>query len=191
MPHVNHLTFGGNLTRDPEVREISSGAKVCVFSVANNIVWYDDSGMEHSEVCYLDVEAWGKVGETIAKHFEKGSPILVWGRLRFNTWEDKETGEKRSKHRLTITTPGGGFDFCGNKNALPQAMQPSSTNRKFDLDDGNPPACDLRNFDNDAIATPSYDDSPPPVAPPPLQNSRKKKALPPAWIDDLDSDVPF
>jgi single-strand DNA-binding protein len=113
MPGINHLTFGGNLARDPELRVTPNGTAICNFSVANNRTWKDESGADRSDVTFLDCEAWGKTGEIIQKFFVKGSPIIVWGRVKMDQWEDKTSGQKRSKLKLTINFPSGGFDFCG------------------------------------------------------------------------------
>ena len=113
MPNLNKVFIGGNLTCDPEMRVTPKGTAICSFSVANNKTWKDEGGQEHSEVCFIEVTAWGKTGEVISKYFTKGMPILIWGRLKFEQWEDKQTQQKRSKHKIEINFPEGGFDFVG------------------------------------------------------------------------------
>jgi single-strand DNA-binding protein len=115
MPGINHTTFGGNIVRDPELRVTPKGTPICSFTVANNRRYKDAAGNDQQKVTYLDCVAWGKTGEIIAKHFSSGSPIIVWGNLELDQWEDKNTKEKRSKIKLTINFPSGGFDFCGEK----------------------------------------------------------------------------
>jgi single-strand DNA-binding protein len=106
---INHLTIQGNLTRDPELRVTPKGTAICSFGIAHNRKWKDESGTEREDVCFLDVEAWGKTGETIAKFFTKGGQIIVEGPIKFDQWEDKTTQAKRSKHKLSAEK----FHFCG------------------------------------------------------------------------------
>jgi single-strand DNA-binding protein len=97
MPDLNKVYLIGNLTRDPELRYIPSGAAVCKFGMAVNRRYSTGRGEEREEVCFLDVEAWGKQGETVNNYLRKGSPALVEGRLQYDQWEDRETGRKRSR----------------------------------------------------------------------------------------------
>lgn len=113
MPSINLTVIGGNLSRDPELRVTPKGTAVCSFSVANNREYKDEQGQKVSEVTFLECVAWGKTGETIAKYFAKGDPIIVRGRLKMEQWEDKQTGAKRSAIKLQIMFPEGGFDFAG------------------------------------------------------------------------------
>jgi single-strand DNA-binding protein len=101
----------GNLTRDPELRELQSGTSVCDFSIAVNRTWKDGQGEKKEEVMFLECTAWGRRGEVIAQYFEKGKPIYVAGYLKFDQWEDRDSGAKRSKHKLTVDN----FEFLGSK----------------------------------------------------------------------------
>lgn len=96
----NKVILLGNLTRDPEVRTAGAG-QVCAFGLAMNRVFRDARGESREETCFVDVEAWGRTGEIVAQYCRKGSPLLVEGRLRYDQWDDRETGKKRS--RLTVT----------------------------------------------------------------------------------------
>ena len=87
----------GNLTRDPELRTTPNGASVCSFSVAVNRTYRDGSGNNVDQVSFIDCSAWGKLGETIGQYAKKGSGVLVSGRLDQRTWEDKTSGQKRSR----------------------------------------------------------------------------------------------
>ena len=100
MPSLNKVLLMGNLTRDPELRVTPKGTPICQFSLAINRQFKMESGETREEVIYVDVEAWGKQGETIAKYVTKGRPLYVEGRLRLDQWEDKNTKEKRSRMKV-------------------------------------------------------------------------------------------
>jgi single-strand DNA-binding protein len=100
----------GNLTRDPELRVTPKGTPICQFSLAINRQFKMESGESREEVIYVDIEAWGKQGETIAKYCTKGRPLYVEGRLRLDQWEDKNTKEKRSRMKVVLE----GFQFLGD-----------------------------------------------------------------------------
>lgn len=102
----------GNLTRDPELRTTPNGAQVCSFSVAVNRVYRDASGNNQESVSYLDCVAWGRLAETIAQYAKKGSGVLVSGRLEQRSWEDKQTGQKRSRVEIIAED----FNFIGGRN---------------------------------------------------------------------------
>lgn len=91
----NQAIIMGNLTRDPEVSYTPSGKAVCKFAVASN-----ERRGDKEEVLFLDVEAWDKQAENVGKYLTKGSPVLVQGKLRLDRWEDKNTGEKKSRMKL-------------------------------------------------------------------------------------------
>ncbi|MBQ3430205.1 single-stranded DNA-binding protein [Candidatus Saccharibacteria bacterium] len=92
----------GNLTRDPDLRTTPNGASVCSFSVAVNRVFRDSSGAQQESVSFIDCSAWGKLGEMIGQYAKKGSGVLVSGRLDQRTWEDKTTGQKRSRVEIVV-----------------------------------------------------------------------------------------
>ncbi len=100
----------GNLTRDPELRTTPSGASVCGFTVAVNRVYKDVSGGQREDVSFIDCSAWGKVGEMIGQYAKKGSAVLVCGRLDQRSWEDKNTGQKRSRVEIVVDD----FNFMGS-----------------------------------------------------------------------------
>lgn len=99
----------GNLTRDPELRSTPNGASVCSFSVAVNRTYRDASGEQKEDVSFIDCSAWGKLGEMIAQYAKKGSGVLVSGRLDQRSWEDKNTGTKRSRVEIVVED----FNFTG------------------------------------------------------------------------------
>ena len=110
MPSLNKVMLMGNLTRDPELRVTPKGTPVCQFAIAINRQFKMESGESREEVIYVDIEAWGKQGETIAKYCTKGRPLFVEGRLRLDQWEDKNTKEKRSRMKVVLE----GFQFLGD-----------------------------------------------------------------------------
>ena len=108
----NKTILMGNLTRDPEIRSLPSGATVTNFGLAVNETWTDKtSGEKREEVCFVDVDAWGRQGEVVLEYFSKGKPILIEGKLKFRTWE-ADDGTKRSKHSVTMDR----FSFVGSRN---------------------------------------------------------------------------
>ncbi len=113
MPSLNKVLLMGNLTRDPELRVTPKGTPICQFSLAINRKFKMESGESREEVIYVDVEAWGKQSETIAKYVTKGRPLFVEGRLRLDQWEDKNTKEKRSRMKVVLEA----FEFLGDGRA--------------------------------------------------------------------------
>ena len=91
----NQVTLMGNLTRDPELRTIPSGQSVCSFSLALNRSYKNADGEWQETTDYVDVTAWGALGERVAQYVTKGRPVLVSGRLQSRSWE--QDGQKRSK----------------------------------------------------------------------------------------------
>lgn len=110
MPY-NKTILLGNLTRDPELRVTPKGTSCCQFGLAVNRKYKTEAGAEGEEVLFIDVESWGKQAETVAKYFSKGKPILVEGRLKLDQWDDKATGQKRSKIKVVLES----FTFVGGK----------------------------------------------------------------------------
>ena len=102
----------GNLTRDPELRSTPNGSSVCGFSVAVNRVFRDSSGNQQEDVSFIDCSAWGKLGEMISQYAKKGSSVLVSGRLDQRSWEDKNSGQKRSRVEVVVED----FNFLSNGN---------------------------------------------------------------------------
>lgn len=142
MASFNKVIIAGNLTRDPEMRYTPKGTAIASLSIAVNRRWTGEDGQQREEVTYVDVEAFGKQAETISQYLKKGGGLLVEGRLRLDQWEDKQTGQKRSKLGVVLE----GFTFLGSPNqddrpqqtrqqapppaaqrpAAPQATQPKS-----------------------------------------------------------------
>src|ERR1035437_3404796 len=98
--YLNKAIVIGNLTRDPEIRSLPSGIKVCSFSLATNRVWKDKNGARQESTDYHNVVVFGRQAETVAQYMKKGSSILVEGRMQTRSWDDKTSGEK--KYRTEI-----------------------------------------------------------------------------------------
>ena len=109
MASFNKVILMGNLTRDPELRYTPKGTAIARIGLAVNRVWKTETGETREEVTFVDVDAFGKTAETISQYMKKGSPILVEGRLRLHTWEDKNTKQKQSKLRVDLEN----FKFVG------------------------------------------------------------------------------
>lgn len=102
MASLNKVFLIGNLTRDPEARVTPKGTTICQFGIAVSRKFKDEGGAQREETCFVDVEAWGKQGEAVVKYLTKGKPCLVEGRLKLDTWEDKTSGQKRSKLKVVL-----------------------------------------------------------------------------------------
>lgn len=103
--HTNMVTIEGNLTRDPELRYTSSGTAVASFTVASNRSYKRSGATEWTEeTAFVDVTAWSQLGENVAESLSKGAGVVVTGRLRQESWEDRDTGQKRSKLSVMADT---------------------------------------------------------------------------------------
>lgn len=100
--NLNRVLLAGNLTRDVQIRFLASEKAVAECGVAINRRWKDAAGAPHEEVTFVDVEAFGRQAETLAQHLRKGDPVFIEGRLKLDTWEDKQTGQKRSKMKVVL-----------------------------------------------------------------------------------------
>ena len=101
MASFNKVILMGNLTRDPEVRYIPSGSAVTELGLAVNRTWFDKSANERrEEVTFVDVTLWGRTAEIAGEYLAKGRPVLIEGRLQLDTWQDRETGQNRSKLKV-------------------------------------------------------------------------------------------
>lgn len=102
MAYLNKCFLIGNLTRDPEMRVTPKGTAIAAFGIAINRQTKDDAGNTRDEVTFVDVEAWGKQAELVAKYLAKGSPVMIEGRLKLDEWTDKTSGAKRSRLKVVL-----------------------------------------------------------------------------------------
>jgi len=132
---VNQVILMGNLTRDPELRNTPSGQSVCSFSLALNRAYKDQSGEWKEATDYIDVVAWGPLGERVAQYLSKGRRCLVQGRLQSRSWE--QDGNKRSKVEVLasdvtfLDSRGGGDDNGGSMQS--DTSNASSSKKKDDV----------------------------------------------------------
>jgi single-strand DNA-binding protein len=135
MPNFNKVILAGNLTRDPELRYTPKGSAVAQIGLAINRNWKDEGGQQHEEVTFVDVDAFGRQAEVISQYLKKGRPVLIEGRLKYHQWDDKQSGQKKS--RVTVVLESfqfldsggareGGGGFSGSApDASRQAPRPA------------------------------------------------------------------
>jgi len=117
MASYNKVLLMGNLTRDPEVRYTPKGTAIANLGLAVNRVYTTDAGEQKEEVTFVDIEVWGRQAETAGQYLSKGRPVFVEGRLKLDSWEDKESGQKRNKLKVVaervqfLGAPRGGAEF--------------------------------------------------------------------------------
>lgn len=102
MANFNKVILAGNLTRDPELRYTPKGTAVARITLAVNRTWKSESGESKEEVTFVDVDVWGRQAEVIGQYMKKGRPLLVEGRLKLDSWEDKNTKQKQSKLKVVL-----------------------------------------------------------------------------------------
>jgi single-strand DNA-binding protein len=101
MASFNRVILVGNLTRDPQVRYTPGGTAVAEIGMAVSRQWFDkQTNSRREETTFVDVTLWGRQAEVAGEYLAKGRPVLIEGRLQLDTWDDKETGQKRSKLRV-------------------------------------------------------------------------------------------
>src|SRR5688500_1821067 len=98
----NRVMLMGNLTRDPQMRFTPSNTAICEFGLACNRKFKTASGEDRDEVTFVDITAFGRSAEVINQYCRKGKPIFIEGRLKYDTWEDKNGGGKRSKLSVVV-----------------------------------------------------------------------------------------
>lgn len=100
MAGFNRVVLVGNLTRDPEYKQLTSGQAVCRLGLAVNRQYKNrQSGEFVQEVCFIDIDVWGAQAESCRQYLQKGRQVLIEGRLKLDTWED-QNGQSRSKHSV-------------------------------------------------------------------------------------------
>ena len=161
MASFNKVILMGNLTRDPQVRYTPGGTAVTEVGLAVNRTWFDKStNQRRDETTFVEIVFWGRQAEVVGEYLTKGSGVLVEGRLQYDQWDDKETGQKRSKLRVVAenmtmipkgsggggtgggggTSSGGGSRSTGNSS--PQSSPAESSQMPTESSGGG-------NFGND------------------------------------------
>jgi single-strand DNA-binding protein len=136
MANYNKVILAGNLTRDPELRYTPKGMAIAKLGLAINRSWKNEAGETKEDVTFVDVDAFGRQAEVIGQYLKKGRPILMEGRLRLDQWDDKQTGQKRSKLGVVLeafqfmdsgrTDGAAGGDGFRRGAAAPAAAAPAS-----------------------------------------------------------------
>ena len=111
MASFNKVILLGNLTRDPEVRYTPKGTAVTELGMAVNRVYTAENGEKREETTFVDVTLWGRTAEIAGEYLKKGRPVLIEGRLQLDTWDDKQSGQKRSKLKVI----GEGLQLLGGR----------------------------------------------------------------------------
>ena len=148
MASFNKVILMGNLTRDPDLKTTPSGLSICKLGLAINRVFNKQDGTRGEETTFVDVDAFGKSAETLAKYMSKGKPLMLEGRLKFDSWESPQ-GDKRSKLGVVLEnfqfiggTSSGEVSNSGSshyESVSPPARQKESTiNPISDIDDDVP-----------------------------------------------------
>jgi single-strand DNA-binding protein len=181
MANLNKVLLMGNLTKDPVLRYLPSQTAVCDFGIAVNRTWTGQDGIKKEEVTFVDLEAFGKTAELLAKYKKKGDPLFIEGRLKLDQWE--KDGIKHSRMKVIVENfqflnrgqPGGygapaaaaePGEYAGEPAPAPQ--QPAYPQRQAYRPAGRPgmapPAARPAPTAPAAPATPNYDagDAPPP-----------------------------
>ncbi len=120
MASYNRVIMMGNLTRDPDVKQLTSGQSVCRFGLASNRQFKNkQTGTMTQEVCFIDVDVWGPQADVCKQYLQKGRAVLIEGRLKLDSWQDAD-GNKRSKHSIVadrVTFVGAGAQAEDTENA--------------------------------------------------------------------------
>jgi single-strand DNA-binding protein len=155
MASFNKVMLIGNLTRDPEIKYTPKGTAIADIGLAVNRAYTTDSGEKREEVTFIDVTLWGRVAEIVGEYCKKGRPLFVEGRLQLDSWDDKQTGQKRSKLKVIGENiqllggregggggggggggqggyggGGGGGEYSENRPARPAGNRPTPPPRK-------------------------------------------------------------
>jgi len=132
MASFNKVILLGNLTRDPEVRYTPKGTAVTELGMAVNRVYTAENGEKREETTFVDVTLWGRTAEIAGEYLKKGRPVFIEGRLQLDTWDDKQSGQKRSKLKvvgeglqLLGGRPGGGGGGGGDDEGGSRSSRPA------------------------------------------------------------------
>lgn len=141
MANLNKVMLIGNLTRDPELRHTPKGTAVSEISMAINRVWNNDQGQKQEETTFVEVTLWGRQAELAQQYLTKGRPVYIEGRLNLDTWDDKETGKKRSKLRVigeNMQFLSSGTGAGGGGGSSERSSQASSPSQRQSSPQGSP-----------------------------------------------------
>jgi single-strand DNA-binding protein len=141
MPNANRVILMGNMTRDPQLKYLPNQTAVVDFGLATNRKFKGSNGEDREDVCFVDCSAFGRTAEIINQYCQKGRPIYIEGRLKYDSWEDKQGGGKRHKLSVVVDNmqllggrdggPGQGPDAGGGgeqRQSRPPAGRPAQRN---------------------------------------------------------------
>jgi len=138
MASFNRIIIAGNLTRDPEYKQLPSGQGVCRLGLASNRQFKNrQTGTAIQEVCYVDIDVWGPQADSCNKFLQKGRGVLIEGRLKFDTWQDPQ-GQTRSKHSIVadrVVFLGAGGGEAGEVGEEPGAAEPIAAPASYGTQD--------------------------------------------------------
>jgi len=153
MASYNKVILVGNLTRDPELRFTPKGVAIAKIGLAINRSWRDANGELKEEVTFVDVDAFGKQAETLGQYMKKGRPLMIEGRLKLDTWDDKQTNQKRSRLGVVLESfqfldsrgadDGGGGAPRPRPTPAPAAQAPAAAAPPADAEEHAPPEDDV------------------------------------------------
>ena len=139
MANLNKVLLIGNLTRDPEVRYTPKGTAVADIGIAINRVWSNDQNQRQEETTFVDVTLWGRQAELAQQYLTKGRGVFIEGRLQMDTWDDKQTGQKRSKLKVVAESLQFLPDGKGGGSGASGAGAPRSSNAGTPRGQDGPP----------------------------------------------------
>jgi len=155
MASFNKVILLGNVTRDPELKYTPKGTAVAQIGLAVNRVYSNDQGEKVEEVTFIDVELFGRTAEIANEYLRKGRPVMFEGRLKLDTWDDKQSGQKRSKLKVIGETMqlrggrenggggGGGDEYRESRSSAPPPRRPSAPPQKARDPDLDQPEDDI------------------------------------------------
>ena len=118
--YLNKAFLYGNLTRDPELKALPSGAQVANFGLATNRTYKDKSGAKQEATEFHNIVAFGRTAEVIAQYMKKGRPIFIEGRIQTRSWDDKESGQKKYRTEIVVDNFQFGADAKGGSGTSTQ-----------------------------------------------------------------------
>ena len=149
MANLNRVLLIGNLTRDPELRYTPKGTAVTEIGLAVNRIYSGEDGEKKEETTFVDVTLWARQAEIAGQYLKKGRPVFIEGRLQLDTWDDKQTGQKRSRLRVVaenLQLLGSRQDSEGSSSSSPAGSAP----RRSPSTSAPPPRQEPRDPDLDA-----------------------------------------
>src|SRR6201993_561142 len=126
MANLNRVLLIGNLTRDPDLRYTPKGTAVTKIGLAVNRVYTGEDGERKEETTFVDVTLWARLAEIAGQYLKKGRPVFVEGRLQLDTWDDKQTGQKRSRLRVVAEN----MQMLGSRGESEGGSRPAGSQRR-------------------------------------------------------------